>query len=137
MKPDHFYTRLGVLLYAIAKADGSISKKEMEEIKQLIAERLLHKETRTDAYGSNIAWNTEFAFEIAEESGMNAQKAFKSFIDYAKDKWNQLTDEDIYLCLTLCNKVADAHYHINRQENRMLSTLRSIFNSLEAAQLIY
>ena len=109
----------------------------MAEIKQLISERMLHRESRTDAYGTNIAWNTDFAFEIAEESGMDARKAFQSFIDFAKDKWNQLTDEDIDLCLTLCNKVADAHYHINRQENRMLSTLRSIFSSLEAAQLIF
>ena len=41
MSTELFYTALGKLLYAVAIADDSISKKEKQIISNLISERLL------------------------------------------------------------------------------------------------
>ncbi len=75
MKNKLFYTELGRLLYAVANADDNINKEEKETITKLIQERMLQHEKDHDQFGTNEAWQTQFAFDTAEESGLDPKEA--------------------------------------------------------------
>ena len=51
-----FYSELGKLLYAVADADGVVSKEEKKSLYDLVKTRLAHKEVHTDEFGTT---NTE------------------------------------------------------------------------------
>jgi uncharacterized protein YpuA (DUF1002 family) len=132
-----FYSSLGKLLYAVAISDTTISDTEKKIITKLIRERLIQKETKTDALGTNEAWFTDFAFETAEEASLSEEDAFDEFVAYAESYKHILSDEEIQLCQTLSNELADSYRHINKKEHRILNELRTFLINLQASQLIF
>ena len=137
MSTQLFYSSLGKLLYAVAVSDNTISETEKEAITKLIRERLIQKETKTDPLGTNEAWFTEFAFETAEEASISEVDAFDEFVAYAEAYKNKLSEEEIQLCQTLSNQLADSYRHINKKEHRILNELRMFLANLQASQLIF
>lgn len=137
MSTQLFYSSLGKLLYAVAVSDNTISETEKEAITKLIRERLIQKETKTDTVGTNEAWFTEFAFETAEEASISEEDAFDEFVTYAEAYKNKLSEEEIQLCQTLSNQLADSYRHINKKEHRILNELHTFLINLQASQLIF
>ena len=78
----NFYSELGKLLYAVAKADGKITEKEARTIHKTVAEELVPAETATDEFGTDAAHFTEIEFEILQETFASPEEAFNSFINY-------------------------------------------------------
>ena len=68
MRYKNFYSELGKLLYAVAKADGKISKSEAEAIHKAVKEELVPQETHTDEFGTDAAHFTEIEFEIMDQA---------------------------------------------------------------------
>lgn len=137
MRTALFYEELGKLVYAIALADESITPAERETIGKMITERLLHKERDTDRYGTNEAWITEFSFETSEENGLSAEDALGQFMDYIREYKEEISEDEINLCIKMADQLADAFHHINKKENKMLVTLRSFLMEMEASRLIF
>lgn len=136
MSTGLFYEELGKLIYAIALADEKITPVERETMGKLISERLLHKEKDTDRFGTNEAWITEFSFETAEESGMGSDEAIENFMDFAKVYKDEISDEEIDLCIKMADHMADAFHHINKKEHKLLVQLRSFLMEMQASRLI-
>lgn len=132
-----FYKALGKLLYAIAAADNNISAAERKSLGKEITERLLHKERTTDPYGTSSAWDTEFSFETTEEQGLSADEAFGEFLSYIKMYKNELSEDEVEICLKLADHIADSYHHINKKENKLLSQLRQSLMQMRAAKLIF
>jgi hypothetical protein len=132
-----FYKELGKLLYAMALADKTITKEEKEEVSKQIAERLLHKEVDADQFGSNEAWITQFSFDTTEEVGGSGEEAFEEFLTFIKQYRNELTEQEIEICYRLSEHVANAYRHVNKNENKMLTSLRNYLMGLHTAQLIF
>jgi len=132
-----FYKELGKLLYAIAIADETVTEQEKAAVSKLIRERLLHRERDEDRFGSNEAWITQFSFDTTEDSYTNAEEAFQEFLDFAKAYKNELTDQDLDVCISLSEHMADAYHHINEKEHAMLKELREFLKSINGPKLIF
>jgi len=115
MSTELFYTALGKLLYAVALADDTISKKEKTTLSNLISERLLQKEKETDRFGTNNAWITQFSFETSEAMSLKEEEAFENFLEFTHEYRNELTEDELNLCLKLAEHLADAYRHINNK----------------------
>jgi len=137
MSTKLFYTELGKLLYAIANADANINQAEKESLTKLITERLLQKEKDIDRYGTNEAWFTQFSFDTSEETIESTENAFENFLDFVKEYKNELTEDELALCLKLSEHLADSYHHINKKENKILTELRTQLMNLHAAHLIF
>jgi uncharacterized tellurite resistance protein B-like protein len=125
------YAEIGKLLYAVADADGIISKEEKDNLHNLIQTRLLHKETHTDEFGTNDAWYAEFEFDVAEDQDLTAEEAFKSFLEYIEANRKFFTEDIRLLCLTLADRIADSYKHTNQQEKKLIQNLREALFSLD------
>ncbi len=132
-----FYRELGKLLYAIAAADNTITDIERKTLGKEISERLLHKETATDKYGTNKAWDTQFSFETAEDAGISPDEAFDDFLSYTKAYKNEMSDDEVEICLKLADHIADSYHHINKKENNFLGQLRNFLMTMRASKLIF
>jgi len=132
-----FYKELGKLLYAIAAADNTITDAERKSLGKEISERLLHKERATDQFGTNKAWDTQFSFETTEELVGSADEAFNEFLDYIKEYKNEMSEDEVDICLKLADHIADSFHHINKKENKLLSQLRHSLMQMRAAKLIF
>ena len=137
MSTELFYTALGKLLYAVAIADDSISKKEKETISKLISERLLQKEKETDRFGTNDAWITQFSFETSEAMSLKEAEAFENFLGFTHEYRNELTEDELNLCLKLAEHLSESYRHVNNKENKLLTELRAHLMTLQASQLIF
>ena len=137
MSTKLFYAELGKLLYAIANADANINQSEKESLTKLITERLLQKEKDIDRYGTNEAWFTQFSFDTSEETIESTENAFENFMDFVKEYKNELTEDELTLCLKLSEHLADSYHHINKKENKILTELRTQLMNLHAAHLIF
>jgi uncharacterized tellurite resistance protein B-like protein len=121
-----FYAALGQLLYAVADADGIISRTERDELLELIRSRLMHRETLTDPYGTNDVWYSLFGFDSAEEEIMSAEDAFQSFADFLDSNRERIDMETREVCLLLSDRLANSYRHTNRKERQMLQRIREI-----------
>lgn len=121
-----FYAALGQLLYAVADADGIVSRAERDELLELIRSRLMHRETLTDPYGTNDAWYSLFGFDTAEEEIMTAEDAFRSFADFLDANRERIDMETRETCLLLADRLATSYHHTNRKERQMLQRIREI-----------
>jgi hypothetical protein len=132
-----FYSELGKLLYAVANADGNISVLESAEISKQIRERLLHQEMNTDRFGSSKAWVTQFAFDTAVDKNLNSREVLNAFMDYAREQADRLTDQEIDICLNMCDHIAEAYRHRNKKENDLIAQLRAFLMELHSSHLIF
>lgn len=132
-----FYSELGKLLYSIASADETVTEQEKAAVSKMIAERLLHKEMDTDRFGTSEAWITQFAFDTEADSFVTAEEAFEEFLAFAKTYKHELTDQDLDVCISLSEHMADAYNHVNQKEHAMLKELREFLKTINGPKLIF
>jgi len=126
-----FYAETGKLLYAVAEVDGVITKREKQSLHKLIQNRLAHRETHTDEYGTNDAWYTAFEFEVAEEQGMTSEDAFNSFVDFIQDNRNKLDRDLKDIGFILAERLAESYHQTNKKELELIQKLKEILYSLQ------
>lgn len=137
MRNALFYQELGKLLYAVAAADETITPQERNALNKGIRERLLHRERDTDRYGTSEAWLTDFSFETAEDTLLSPKEALQEFLDFAKLYKNELSDDEIEICLKLSDHMANAYHRTNQKENEFLMQLRNFLHTIHASKLIF
>lgn len=124
----HFYKKLykniGILLYAIAKADGQIQDKEIKAIHRIVTEDLAPLEESVDAFGTDTAFFAEFEFAILQDRDISAQKAFDRFIVFAKENEKNLSPQLRELIVKSVEKVAAAYRGTNKSEAAMIEALK-------------
>lgn len=124
----HFYKKLykhiGVLLYAVAKADGKIHDKEIKALHRIVTEDLAPLEDSVDKFGTDAAFFAEFEFEILQDRDISAQKAFDKFVAFAKEQDKNLSPQLRQLIVGCVEKVAAAYRGINKAEAEMIEALK-------------
>ncbi len=126
-----FYSELGKLLYAVADADGVVSKVEKENLYDMVRTRLAHKEIHTDEFGTNDVWYSVFEFEIAEDQSLTSMDAFQSFSEYLEANRDRIDQDTRQLCLLLADRLAESYRHSNRKEREMVQRIRELLFSIE------
>ncbi len=119
-----FYKELGKLLYAVAKADGTINPNEVKELKRVIKSELVPAEKETDEFGTDAAFYTEFEFDIYEEMEIDTELAYDSFISFVKEHENYVTLEMREKAYYLATSVSDTFKGKNKAEKKLIARLR-------------
>ncbi len=119
-----YYKELGKLLYAVAKADGTINPNEVTELKRIIKSELVPAEKETDKFGTDAAFYTEFEFEAYEEMDIDAELAYDSFISFVKEHNNYVTLEMREKAYFLATNVSDVFKGKNKAEKNMIDRLK-------------
>ncbi len=121
----NFYSELGKLLYAVAKADGHISPREAKEIHRAVAEELVPQETATDEYGTDAAHFAEIEFEIMDETMADPEVAFDSFVMYVEEHKSAFDARLREITLKVARQVAESYRGVNRKEAKVLDKLQA------------
>ena len=122
----NYYTELGKLLFAIAKSDGKVHKKEVEGFRKLITQELLCIEDTVDKFGTDMAFYTEFEFDLLLDSDTTANDAFNSFIEFSKTNKHLMNNGLKKVAYNLADKIADLYGGINKVEGRKLAELKTV-----------
>jgi len=130
MKYKDFYTELGKLLYAIAKADGSVGKKEFNALKSAVKQEVLPLESSKDQFGTDNGYNTEMEFEFLEENFADPEAAFESFLDFVETHQSAITPEMRNLIAKISEHIAKSELGVHKKEQRYLDRLNEKMNSL-------
>jgi hypothetical protein len=126
-----FYSELGKLLYAVADVDGKISQEEKRTLHELVNEELSPVANKKDAFGTNLAFYTEFEFDVMEENGMDPESAFQSFIDFVEDHKKVIDHRMISAIRKVTFKLANAYHSTNEKERELLSVLNKKLDAIE------
>ncbi len=119
------------MLYAVADADGVVSKEEREGLLELIRTRLTHRESMTDPFGTNDAWYSLFGFDTAEDAIMTPADALLSFTEFLQANRSRIDMETREICLLLADRLAVSYRNTNRKERLMLQKIRELLLTRE------
>jgi uncharacterized tellurite resistance protein B-like protein len=127
---QNFYQELGKLLFAVAKADGTISKKELKALHESVLSDILPLEDSTDEFGTDAAFYVEMQFETLEVNNANPDECFQSFVDYVKEHHTAFNEELKQLVIKVSEKIANSYYGTNSKEQKLLNELREKLKSI-------
>lgn len=125
-----FYSALGKLLYSIAAADGAISNTEKETLQNVVRKELLPLRKGTDEFGTEAAFYTEFEFEILDDAIIEPEVAFESFINFIDKHKTAIDNRLISITRKISSKIAEAYYHKNEKEKKLLKKLNQKLNEI-------
>lgn len=119
-----FYAEVGKLLYALAKADGSIHPDEIKTIHQLVLNNLVPLETSTDEFGTDSAFYVEMEFDFLNEHFYDPEVAFNSFIDYVNDHYSAFDDILKETIFNVAETITTAFHKSNIQDHFFMVKLQ-------------
>ena len=130
MKYTDFYSELGKLMYAIAKADGKVGNEEYNTLKKIVREELLPLEKSTDEYGTDNAFYTEMEFDYLEDNYGDPILAFNSFIDYVEAHKSTFNEKIVNLIKRISSRIASSEFGIDANEQKYLDKLNQKLKGL-------
>ncbi len=125
-----YYSELGKVLYAIANANGNISDKEKDVLKEIVRKELVPAEKHTDTFGTDAAYYTEIEFDILEDSLPDTDAAFDSFIDFTEEHHTAITPAMRESALRVTQKLIDIYHHHHKKEHALAKKLSDKLKSL-------
>jgi len=117
-----FYTELGKLLYAVAKADGEVQDEELHKIYQMVVNDL-SDEILFDRGDEVDAYYTEFEFEALIDRNVDIHAAVNSFVDYFERNEDKFNDKMKQTTLKAMIAVADAFEGIIPEEQALIDVI--------------
>jgi len=121
-----FYQKLGYLFYSIASADRRISQQEHDALQQVIKEDWLHFNDKTDAYGTDTAYQIQIIFDFLKEKEYHSESAYNIFNRYFKEHLSLFTDDVIDRIFHSSNRIADCMNGRNKSELQALARLHML-----------
>ena len=130
MDYKEFYSNLGKLLYAIAKADGAVQDEEVNEFYKVLKEDIIPFENRTDEFGTDMGFYTEFEFESMLDKKLGVNQAYEDFISFVKQHKTVFKNKHKEICIQSVSKIADAYEGIEKSEQYFIEKLKKDFDKL-------
>jgi hypothetical protein len=131
MNYKQYYTALGKLVYAIAKADGSIQTEESAKIFHFVISQIIDLE-KESGNGRNAleAFNTEREFHRLKKQNATVGDAYNGFVEFL-DNNKQLFDIKLKsTCLNIMNRVALAYNGIEESEKVLIDKIKAEINKI-------
>jgi len=127
MDYKEFYTELGKLLYAVAKADGEVQDEELHKIYQMVVDDLsddllFNRGEEVDAY------YTEFEFEALIDQNVDIHAAVQSFNEYYERNQDFFNEKMKQTTLKAMIAVADAFEGIIPEEQALIDEITKKLN---------
>jgi uncharacterized tellurite resistance protein B-like protein len=119
-----FYTELGKLLYAVAKADGDVQEEELHRVYQLIIADLsdadlFERDNEVDAY------HAEFTFELLLDQNSDMNEAIDSFKNFYKVNKLYFTDRMKLVTINAMIAVAEAFEGVIPEEQALIEDMKA------------
>lgn len=130
MTYKNFYAEVGKLLYALAKADGSIPQEEIKAIHNLVLNDLVPLEDSTDEFGTDSAFYVEMEFDYLNENLYDADVAFNSFIDYVEDHYSAFDNGLKQTIMKVAETLTNSFHETNIKDHNYLIKLRKILTDV-------
>ena len=124
----NFYSEVGKLLYALAKADGSIAPEEIKAIHKLVLEDLVPLESSTDEFGTDSAFYVEMEFDYLNENFYDSEVAFNSFVDYMEDHYTAFDDKLKEVVFKVAETLTNSFHETNIKDHYMIIKLKEVLN---------
>ncbi|MDY0102564.1 MAG: TerB family tellurite resistance protein [Lentimicrobium sp.] len=123
MDYPEFYTEIGKLAYAIARADGIIHSSEVDKICDFIGMEIEHIET-DDKNSAEAVLQAVVKFNKLRNENASAKEAYLSFFDFI-DGHTELFNQRIKnLCINISLRIASAHEGIDETERALIEKLQ-------------
>ncbi|HPD65891.1 MAG TPA: hypothetical protein P5050_10185 [Bacteroidia bacterium] len=122
---QNYFIELGKLLYAIAKTDGIVQFEERKKVNEIVRDNLIEICKRTDEFGTNLAFYSEFSFDTISDRNIKADKAYQSFIAFVENHKHHIPETLIKLTISAVEKVAEAHQGIIEDERAFIEKLNN------------
>jgi uncharacterized tellurite resistance protein B-like protein len=130
MEIKKFYRELGKLIYAIAKADGTIQQEEVDMFRETLRKRLQPLEASMDDFGVDSAFYTELQFEAMLDETTKMDEAFESFMNYVDENKSQFSPEMKEATLLIIKDIAEAYQGIITEEQMLIDKVKAKFESM-------
>lgn len=120
-----FYSEVGKMLYAIAKADGSISKEERKVIHEMVLSKIVPLESSTDEFGTDSAFYVEMEFDYLNENLADPDDAFESFINYIEEHYSACNGTLKHTILNVAEYLIESFHETNIRDHQYMIKLRN------------
>lgn len=127
-----FYSELAKLLYAVANIDGKVSNKEREALRNIVRTELVPAEKHVDGFGTDAAYYAEIEFDILEETMVEPEDAFESFVNYINQHHSAVDSRMRALSMKTAQKIADSYHKSSHKEKALMERLKKALAALPA-----
>lgn len=116
-----YYTALGQLVYAIAKADGTIQTEEIGKIFNFVISQLVELEEKTGrGKEALLAFNTEKEFHRLRNENKTVKEAYQQFAAFLEANKEDFDEKMKTTCINLMENVALAYNGIEPPEKALI-----------------
>jgi len=131
MNYKEYYTALGRLVYAIAKADGSIQTEESAKIFYFVISQLVDLEKESgDGKNALEAFNTEKEFHRLQKENTSVEEAYDGFVTFLEKNKSHCDDRLKQTCINVMERVAEAHNDIEESEKAIIDKIKEKINKI-------
>jgi len=128
MEMKHFYTALGRVVYAVAKADGAIQQEEIASVFHFVITQIVSIEKESfDGRSALEAFYTEKEFNRLREENPPMKESFDNFVEFIGKNMRECNDNMKEVCLYVMEKVALAYNGIEPCELVLIENIRKKF----------
>lgn len=92
---------------------------------------LIPKEKHVDQYQTDVAFYTEFEFDIEDEQIAEPKVALNSFIDFVENHHTAFTEKMKKVCLHIAEELAAAYHGTNKKEKVLIQELKDKLQKIE------
>lgn len=121
-----FYQKLGYLFYAVAAADRQVVKEEVDALHAMVKEDWVSLESSTDEFGTDAAYQIEFAFDLIHDKDISADRAFQIFEDWYHEHAGLFDADVINRISHTMNRIATAFHGSNKSEMAMMFRIKAL-----------
>jgi uncharacterized tellurite resistance protein B-like protein len=131
MNYKEYYTALGSLVYAIAKADGSIQTEESAAIFHFVISQLVGLEKESgDGKSALEAFNLEREFHKLKKENATVKEAYDGFVEFLDKNKDHCDEKFKTTCINVMEKVAGAYNNIEESEKAIIDKIKEKISSL-------
>lgn len=118
-----FYTELGRLAYAVARADGIIHSEEVDRICDFIGQEIENAGSDNKSLREAIV-QSGAEFNRLRNSNASAREAFNGFTDFIDTNASEIDSRLKNLSLRIAFRVASAYEGVNETESALIEKLK-------------
>jgi len=125
---EAFYHNLGKLFYAVAFADKTVRKEEVETLREYVKKHWLSYDDLKDVFDSDAAHLIEIVFEGVQAFEETSQDMLDAFISYKNQQPHLFTEKVNQLIIETSKAIAYSYAGINKSELVIISQLEIELN---------
>jgi glycosidase len=125
---ETFYHNLGKLFYAVAFADKTVRKEEVETLREYVKKHWLSYDDLKDVFDSDAAHLIEIVFEGVQAFEETSKDMLDAFISYKNEQPHLFTEKVNQLIIETSKAIAYSYAGINKSELVIISQLEIELN---------